>query len=213
MTVKEVIDIAKGELGTVENPPNSNCVKYNDWFYNKQGVSGAAYPWCCTFICWLFRKEPRLIKKTASCMDLYNWFKMNGQIVKSPQAGDIVFFKYNTNNRFTNHVGLVISVDGKIINTIEGNTSANGSQDNGGKVMQRNRYSNIVGYGRPKYSDKVSSVGVSDDKPAELEKVARDVIAGKYGNGKAVRKANLERAGYNYDAIQAIVNRILKEGK
>ena len=217
MTVKEVIDIAKGELGTVENPPNSNCVKYNDWFYNRQSVSGAAYPWCCVFISWLFRKEPKLIKKTASCMDLYNWFKMNGQIVKKPQAGDIVFFKYNTNSRFTNHVGLVISVsaDGKVINTIEGNTSTS-SQDNGGKVMQRNRYNNIVGYGRPKYSD--SGNTAQEPTPvnhsAELEKVARDVIAGKYGNGNDVRKANLARAGYNdYEAIRKIVNRLKKEGK
>jgi len=214
MTVKEVIDIAKGELGTVENPPNSNKVKYNTWFYGRE-VQGADYPWCCVFICWLFRNEPKLIKKTASCMDLYNWFKKNGQLVKNPQAGDIAFFKFNTNSRFTNHTGLVISVDGIVKNTIEGNTSTT-SQDNGGKVMQRNRYSNIIGYGRPKYSD--SGNTAQEPTPvnhsAELEKVARDVIAGKYGNGNDVRKANLARAGYNdYEAIRKIVNRLKKEGK
>lgn len=41
--------------------------------------------------------------------------------------------------------------------------------------------------------------------------VARDVIAGKYGNGSA-RKAALEAAGYNYDAVQAEVNRQLGVG-
>lgn len=150
MTAKQVIDIAKKELGTKESPPNSNNVKYNTWFYGHE-VSGASYPWCCTFISWLFKAEQGLCKKTASCLELLEWFEQRGQLVKTPQAGDIVFFKYKTNNRRTNHVGIVVSVSSNVINTIEGNTSTT-SQDNGGCVMQRNRYSNIVAYARPKYN-------------------------------------------------------------
>lgn len=41
--------------------------------------------------------------------------------------------------------------------------------------------------------------------------VARDVIAGKYGNG-AERQAKLEAAGYNYAEVQAEVNRQLGVG-
>lgn len=41
------------------------------------------------------------------------------------------------------------------------------------------------------------------------EEVAMEVIAGKWGNG-ATRKTKLNRAGYNYDAIQKIVNQILR---
>ena len=37
------------------------------------------------------------------------------------------------------------------------------------------------------------------------EEIAREVIAGKWGNG-AARKQNLEAAGYNYKEIQKIVN-------
>ena len=46
-------------------------------------------------------------------------------------------------------------------------------------------------------------------KPASKksnEAIAQEVLAGKWGNG-AVRKAKLKKAGYDYDAIQAIVNK------
>ena len=42
-----------------------------------------------------------------------------------------------------------------------------------------------------------------------VDEVAREVIAGKWGNG-ADRKARLTQAGYDYSAIQARVNQLLK---
>ncbi len=41
------------------------------------------------------------------------------------------------------------------------------------------------------------------------EQLAKEVILGKWGNG-ADRKARLEKAGYDYSAIQKIVNKMLK---
>lgn len=46
------------------------------------------------------------------------------------------------------------------------------------------------------------------DKASDNVRIARDVIAGKYGVG-AARIAALEKAGYDYSLIQAIVNDIL----
>ena len=39
--------------------------------------------------------------------------------------------------------------------------------------------------------------------------VAKEVIAGKWGNGKE-RKNRLEAAGYNYNEVQAKVNAMLR---
>ena len=149
----DAIDRAKKELNTTEYPPNSNNVKYNTWYYGKE-VSGSAYPWCAVFISYIFKDTPKLVKKTASCLTMLEWFEANGRIVKQPQPGDIVFFKYSTNNRRTNHVGLVISVaDANNYLTIEGNTSIK-SNDNGGAVMRRMRTrSNVVAFARPEYED------------------------------------------------------------
>lgn len=41
------------------------------------------------------------------------------------------------------------------------------------------------------------------------EDIAREVIAGKWGNG-SIRKNKLISAGYDYDAIQSLVNQMLK---
>ena len=46
-------------------------------------------------------------------------------------------------------------------------------------------------------------------KTTDLTKVAKDVIAGKYGNGKD-RKQNLQLKGYSYKEVQSIVNKLLK---
>ena len=154
-TVNDILKIAKAEIGVKESPANSNNVKYNTWYYGKS-VNGSAYPWCAAFVSWVFSQvDSTLTKKSVSCMDIGNWFKSNKQWkTNNPQPGDVVFFKFNTNSRWTNHIGLVESVnaDGSV-NTIEGNTSAS-SDDNGGSVMRRTRKSNIVGYGIPKYDFK-----------------------------------------------------------
>ena len=46
-------------------------------------------------------------------------------------------------------------------------------------------------------------------QPANLEAVAREVIRGLYGNGEE-RKQKLQAAGYDYNAVQAKVNELLK---
>jgi uncharacterized protein (TIGR02594 family) len=198
MKSTELVASAKREIGTCEYPANSNRVKYNTWMYGQE-VYGDKYPWCAAFVSWLFRDEQRLCKKTASCADMLSWFEKKGQIVKDPHPGDIVFFKFSTNNRRTNHVGIVESVDKKAIFTIEGNTSLT-SNDNGGKVMLRKRTGGFVAFARPSYTDiPVKSVTV----------IAREVIAGMWGAGND-RRQRLTRAGFRYQEVQDEVNRILK---
>ena len=43
----------------------------------------------------------------------------------------------------------------------------------------------------------------------ELYRVAQDVIKGKYGNG-SVRRLKLQQAGYDYQTVQNMVNKILR---
>ena len=157
MANEKVIEIAKKYVGVTEYPPNSNNVIFNTKFYGRE-VSGANYPWCCAFIWYIHNEAGVDIKKTASCAELGTWFKNNGKFKTSaPKVGDIVFFKFSGSSRWTNHVGIVIEVNGNTLTTIEGNTSSDnkGSQNNGGMVAIRTRKinSSVVGFG-----------SVSDDK-------------------------------------------------
>ncbi len=153
MKVNDAIRNAKNELGVTEYPANSNNVKYNIWFYGKM-VQGDGFPWCAVFISYIF-KDSLIVKKTASCVDMLEWFEAHNRIVTHPQPGDIVFYKYKTNKRRTNQVGLITSVtDSNNFLTIEGNTSLK-SDDNGGAVMERRRTrANVVAFARPEYEDR-----------------------------------------------------------
>jgi LysM repeat protein len=56
-------------------------------------------------------------------------------------------------------------------------------------------------------------IGVMNDKTEDKKKtnaeIAQEVIEGKWGNGSD-RKKKLEAAGYDYNAIQSLVNKAVK---
>lgn len=66
----------------------------------------------------------------------------------------------------------------------------------------------------------LKTLGIADSAPVatttpvtkSIEEVAKEVIAGKYGNGEA-RKIALKNAGYDYAAVQARVNEIVNGSK
>ena len=153
-TRSAVLQIAEWQLGVVEMPTNSNKVKYNTAYYGRE-VSGSAYPWCVTFVWWVFRQAGFSLYKTASCTALVERYReaSPGQIVRANyRAGDIVFFDFTGKRTKTEHVGIVESVaaDGTLT-TIEGNTGTL-SDANGGAVMRRTRKPGLVTRGvRPSY--------------------------------------------------------------
>lgn len=163
MSVKAVIDTARGELGNTESPPGSNRVKYWEVMPSWNGQ-----PWCVAFLLWCFRKAGEAMAFfggafTASCSTLLAWYKSQGQIVpvEDVQPGDIVLLNFH-GSKDPEHCGLVVSVsrwsDGhRAIYTVEGNTTAtgaSGSESNGGCVGEKLRYEyQVVAVCRPQYKE------------------------------------------------------------
>ena len=151
-TVKDILAIARKELGTKESPANSNNVKYNTWFYGHavRDTSAINYPWCMVFVQWCFAQAGQTLPcKTASCSALLNFYRQNfPECVKAkPNVGDIVIYTFG-------HTGIVESVSSGEFTAIEGNTSVSGSQSNGGEVCRKTRpYRQIVGAVRPLYRE------------------------------------------------------------
>lgn len=147
---RDVLKIAAGELGTTENPANSNNVKYNTWFYGREvrDTATTKYPWCMAFVQWCFDQAGTpLPRRTASCSNLLDWYRRYRleRIASEPKPGDIVIYNFG-------HTGIVESVAASTITAIEGNTSAGeaGSQSNGGGVFRRKRSKTLVeAYIRP----------------------------------------------------------------
>ena len=184
MSLSKVIETARAELGVTEKPPGSNRVKYWD-DYDK---SFQGQPWCVAFLWWVFNTAGERMAffgggRTASCGMLLRWYREQGLTVpvSEVQVGDIVLLNFH-NGTDTEHCGLVTEVNRWAvtrelmqIQTIEGNTSVNGSQDNGGMVAEKTRYpGNIVAVCRPQY------------KPDDPQPV--DDVTGHWAE-KSIRKA------------------------
>ena len=228
-TPDKVLAIALAEVGYLEK--SKEAYKKNpNVLYDKTAGAGSdnytkygkemhdIYPsvmdfpafWCDAFVDWCFYKAYGVATAksliggnfddytVASCQ----MYKKHNALGTSPKVGAQVFFTRNGQISGCHHTGLVYAIDDKYIYTIEGNTSgASGVVSNGGGVAKKQyTMTSLKGkvlYGYPKYDD-------SND----LTEVAKEVIAGKWGNG-ASRRANLVAAGYNYAMVQAEVNRLL----
>nr|WP_289698179.1 GH25 family lysozyme [Enterocloster clostridioformis] len=173
--------------------------------------------WCATFVSAVAIKcgLTGIIPTECGCGQMVALFQKLGEWVESdaytPKPGDVIFYDWQDsgsgdNTGWPDHVGIVEKVSGSTITAIEGNK--------GGAVGRRTLSVNgryIRGYGVPKY--KGSSASTTPASPVvhkkTVEALAKEVIEGKWGNGDD-RKMRLTAAGYDYAAVQAKVNALLK---
>ena len=140
------IEIAKGEIGTIEQ--GDNLTKYGE-FTKANGL-----PWCGSFCNWVLAQAGVKVHSVVSTAIGAHKFKEISRWSETPTIGDLAFmdFPHDGIDKIS-HVGIVAAIDGKSVVTIEGNTSGSGDQRNGGMVMVKTRTigKEIVGFGRPKY--------------------------------------------------------------
>lgn len=181
-TVEKFIEVAKGEIGTIEGPKD-NETKYGAF------TKANFQPWCGSFVMWCGDQAGVKIPNTVYTPGGAAAFKKSGRWfdaqVCDPEAGDIAYFDFPADgvDRIS-HVGIVIkdNEDGTVW-CIEGNTTnrKGGSQRNGGEVCKQLRaykknkagvQVSIVGFGRPKFK------GAGETKPAaptaEAKKVCKE---------------------------------------
>ena len=146
-SVKDILAKASAQIGIEEKPANSNNVKYNTAYYGKT-VSGASYSWCCAFVWWVFKEcgASSLFfdgKKTAYCPSVEAWAKKEGIWSSKGEPGDLALFDFSGKG-IAAHIGIVKEkLSSTTYSVIEGNTSTS-SNDNGGKVMLRNRNKSVI---------------------------------------------------------------------
>lgn len=182
----DVARVAAAEVGVTESPANSNCVKYNDWYYGRR-VRGAAYPWCAAFVSWVLAQAGagHLAARSASCPAIMADAKRRGTYhagFDGIAAGDLVLYQFDR-DADPDHIGIVERVSGSSIVAIEGNTSLT-SNDNGGAVMRRTRSKGLImGYVRPTYDG--ASAPVVDTRIDTVREV-QQWLNRAYGAGLSV---------------------------
>lgn len=195
--MKDIVDVAIGEIGYKEQ--GSNKTKYGEY----TGANGAA--WCHSFVSWCAHEagvSTSIVPKTASTTYGMQWFQKREQFKYkgkyTPKRCDIVYFKTNRN-----HVGIVESVSGGQLHTIEGNTS--------NKVARRSYSLNdatITGYGIPKYAETNGS-GSSGSKKKNSKKelqYLQKVLSRHTTKAKTIKASEVETGKIPAGNVMITVN-------
>ena len=175
-TAKEILAVARKELGVKESPAGSNRTKYGAWY----GLDGQ--PWCMMFIQWVFAHAGvPLPVKTASCGAFMRAAQAHGRWVTSNyQPGDIVIYDFPGGGA-TDHCGIVEQLAGGGIMAIEGNTGS-GNDADGGQVQRRIRSNKVIlGAFRPAYDieekeDEVVTYKYLKDVPEKFRPIINDLM-------------------------------------
>lgn len=191
----------------------------------------ASWPWCAAFVSTVsLQCGLRDIMPTeCGCPGMVRLYQEIGRWAEDdayiPSPGDVIFYDwqdtgYGDNAGQPDHVGIVTACDGQTMTIIEGNC------DNAVKTRSLAVNARFIrGYGVPNFASKADgsepqpepapepTPQPEPEKPAEestvdpfITKTAREVIAGKWGNGQARRDA---LAAWFTKAVQDEVNRIL----
>ena len=130
-TAKNAVNIAASQVGYHEKASYSNLDDFTansgSGNYNKYardiGIANGQ-PWCATFVWWCMRSaevSTDAYPQSAYVPTIKNWFNARGLYrvrgTYIPKSGDYIMFGD------ASHVGIVESVSGNYVNTIEGNSS------------------------------------------------------------------------------------------
>ena len=232
---QKVVDTASAWLGTQEGTARHAELLniYNAQRPLPRGTRMlSTWPWCAAYVSAVsLQCGLRDIMPTeCGCPPMIRLYQELGRWVEddvyTPQPGDVIFYDWQDSGNGDNqgqadHVGLVVSCTNGMMTIIEGNC------DNAVKLRQiavNARY--IRGFGCPDYASKVDGAAPQPtpkpaptpeptpepEKPSEesadplITAKAKEVIAGRWGNGQARRNA---LAAWFVDAVQAEVNRLL----
>jgi len=212
----DIIRVAKSYIGTV-----GGSQAHADIIHIFNTVKPMGYtakrtdPWCSEFVsaCAIqaFGKKTavKYFPLSAACQYMINKAKAMHIWVESdkyvPAKGDFILYDWDDSGRgdctgVSDHVGIVEYYKAGVIHVIEGNYS--------NRVKRRTiningRY--IRGFVTPDYESIKPKKVVKKTVP----ELVKEVLSGEWGTGSQRKKA-LVNAGYDYEAVQKEVNRIVQ---
>lgn len=221
-TRSAVVNLANSWLGKNESDGSYKAIIdiYNG--YTGEFPRGTkmlySWPWCaCTWSALAIKLGyTSIMPIEISCYYLIERAKEMGiwieQDNRVPKVAEAVLYDWQDGTNYAttdntgapDHIGIITEVheDAGYMVIVEGNYSDAVKK----RTLSINgRY--IRGFISPNYDADGTAEPVQTSGKS-VETVAREVIAGTWGNGTA-RKNALEAAGYDYDTVQAVVNEIL----
>jgi hypothetical protein len=149
--VRRALEVAASQVGVMEDPPYSNGGREVRAYLASVGIDVPA-PWCAAFLYWCFEQAARELElrnplvKTASCHD--HWHRApdaGARLITKERAtadpslvspGQIFIMDHGHGK---GHTGIVESVQGGMLVTIEGNTGSDGTREGLGVFRRKQR--------------------------------------------------------------------------
>lgn len=217
-TAKKLIAIAVAEIGYHEKASNSNLDDKtansggNNWTKFARDLAAAGYyngskngyAWCDVFVDWCFfqltgknaAKAQEIECQTgplgAGCLYSRQYYQQQGRLSIVPQPGDQVFFQQGGN---IVHTGIVETVSGSTITTIEGNSS-----DQVARRSYSLSNSYVKDFGHPKFDTEDDTP--TTQQPSTNTEVAYTVKPGDTLSEIAARYGTTYQALAQYNKIE-----------
>ena len=160
----KALEIAAGEIGVREDPPGSNKGERVEQYDASVG-DDPGEPWCAAFVYFCFREAAKALGRktpvirTGSVLDHWNRARTGGvktllhdDAVQDPSKVKPGFIFIISTGGETGHTGLVESVAGGKLVTIEGNTNDDGSREGIGVFRRNGRTIDSINRGFIDYS-------------------------------------------------------------
>ncbi|MEV1168272.1 CHAP domain-containing protein [Nonomuraea sp. NPDC049784] len=163
----ELLKTVRQELGYKEK--SGQFTKFGQWYADRvQDTQYRDAPWCDMFIAWAADKAgiSQYVGEFAWTPSHAAWFMRQGAWSQKPEPGALVFFDWRggKNYKGIDHVGVVESVSGSKIHTIEANVD-------GVWLKRKTRETDkVVGYGIPRL------VKAGADKLGEIRSTERPFV-------------------------------------
>ncbi|MFG6199167.1 CHAP domain-containing protein [Nonomuraea sp. JJY05] len=156
------------ELGYKEK--NGQFTKFGQWYADRvQDTQYRNGPWCDMFLAWAADRAglSQYVGEFAWTPSHAAWFMKQGAWTQKPEPGALVFFDWKGGKSYKgiDHVGIVESVSGKKIHTIEANV------DRIWLKRKTRETDKVVGYGIPRL------VKAGADKLGEIRSTERPFVA------------------------------------
>ena len=150
----ETLAFAATQIGVMEQPLGSNRGPQVDQYLESVGIDPAtgSFPWCAAFVYFCFQQAAKKLNianpviKTGGVGEHWNLAGAKSiprlgtsECVANPSlvAPGMIFIMLNANG--TGHTGLVETITGTFLTTIEGNTNDSGSREGIGVFRRQKR--------------------------------------------------------------------------
>lgn len=175
---KKVVSIAKQYIGCKESDGSHKKIidGYNAVKPLPKGYKvGYKDSWCATFVSFVGIKAgfSDIIPRECGCERMIAIYKKLGRWVENdayaPKIGDVIFYDWDDSGKgndtgFSDHVGIVVSVNRNTLKVVEGNKNDAVGYRN---IKVNGKY--IRGYGIPDYASKSDSSLVVDEKAVDSD--------------------------------------------